>query len=72
MFDPESVLDPMIEEIQRLLVEMKNAKDLEQRRVQSEILKNVCASLGVFFDFMSDALEVDYLDEEEEDEEDFQ
>ena len=74
MFDPEDVLDPMIEEIQRLLAEMKDTRDLEQKKTQSEILKNVCTSLGVFFDFMSDALEgdmVDFLDEEEEDEEDY-
>ena len=35
---------------------VRKTKDLTQRREQSEILKNLCRSAGVFFDLMTDTM----------------
>ena len=70
MIDPDNVLDPMLAEVTRLLVEMKKTKDLEKRKLQSEIIKNLCESLGVFFDTMTNAMAenmADLLEDEDED-----
>ena len=56
MIDPGDVFDPMLAEVNRVLLEMKKTKDLGQRKMQSEIVKNLCESLGVFFDTMGSAL----------------
>lgn len=56
MQDPSDILDPIMDEATRTLKEMKNTKDLAQRKVQSATLLNLCRSAGVFFDLMSDAM----------------
>ena len=56
MHDPGDILDPTMREAKRILGEMKKTKDLAQRKEQSEILRNLCQSAGVFFDFMSDTM----------------
>ena len=69
MSEPADLLDPIIEETRRTLEEMKQTKDLAQRQVQSEIVRNLCESLGVFFDLMSPIDDDDlseFLDEEED------
>ena len=70
MIDFNDVLDPMLAEVKRVLIEMKKTKDLEQRKTQSEIVKNLCESLGVFFDTMVDAMPEDMPDFMEDDDED--
>ena len=69
MIDLDNVLDPMLAEVSRLLVEMKKTKDLEKRKLQSEIIKNLCDSLGVFFDTMTGAM-ADLLEDNYDDEDD--
>ena len=74
MIDPGDVLDPMLAEVKRVLLEMKKTKDLGQRKMQSEIVKNLCESLGVFFDTMASAMAgdiPDFLDEDDGDDEIF-
>jgi len=74
MIDPGDVFDPMLAEVNRVLLEMKKTKDLGQRKMQSEIVKNLCESLGVFFDTMGSALAgdiPDFLDEDGDDDEIF-
>lgn len=56
MNDPDNLLTPMFTEVNRLLVEMKKTKDLEKRKIQSEIVKNLCESLGVFFDTLTNTM----------------
>lgn len=59
MQEPDDILEPLLAEAKRTLVEMKKTKTLEERKTQSEILKNLCQSAGVFFDFMTDAMLAD-------------
>jgi len=59
MHDPTDILEPTLAEAKRTLQEMKKTKDLDARKLQSEILKNLCESAGVFFDLMSNAMMAD-------------
>ena len=63
---PEDILDPLIDEIKDTIKEIRNTKDLEKRKTQSETLKNLCHSVGVFFDFMNDSMFADGLPDLEE------
>lgn len=56
MLDPDDILQPTLKEAKRVLDEMRTTKDLAQRKDQSEILKNLCQSAGVFFDLMTDTM----------------
>jgi hypothetical protein len=70
MTNPADIMEPILAESKRILEEMGNTKDLEVRRTQSEIVKNLSESLGVFFDAMNGALmsgDLPDLFEEEED-----
>lgn len=70
MSEPAELLDPIVDEAQRVLAEMKGTKDLQQRLTQSEILRNLCQSLGVFFDLMSNGIDEDDFEDLLDDEED--
>ena len=59
MFNPDETLEPIMEETKRILKEMQQTKDLEERKSQSEILRNLCQSSAVFLDFISDAMLAD-------------
>ena len=65
MHDPGDILDPTMREAKRILDEMKKTKDLAQRKDQSEILRNLCQSAGVFFDFMTDTMASGFTDMED-------
>lgn len=56
MTNPADIMEPILIETKRILEEMGRTKDLEERKTQSEIIKNLCESLGVFFDAMNGAL----------------
>lgn len=64
--EPGDIIEPTLAEAARVLSEMKKTKDLDKRKTQSEILKNLCDSAGVFFGFMSDALMADALPDPED------
>ena len=53
---PDDLLHPIMTEAKRVLDEMGDTKDLAQRKNQSEILKNLCQSAGVFFELMADSM----------------
>ncbi len=68
MTDPTILMDPIVNEAKRTLNEMKKTKDLNERKIQSEIVNSLCQSMGVFFDVMSNAVHMsdvpDFLDDE--------
>jgi hypothetical protein len=39
---------------------MSKAKDLDEKEVHSRIVKNLCESLGVFFDLASEMMPLDF------------
>lgn len=71
MFDPEKIMDSLGTVIEKNIKELSKVKDLEQRKIQSEVIKNLCSSLGVFFDFIATTMDVgmmgapDFFDDEE-------
>ena len=74
MNDPTDLIDPIVGQTKRTLTEMKKTSDLGERKVQSEIVENLCKSLGVFFEVMSNAMQspdlADFFDDEDDEEED--
>ncbi len=73
MNDPIVLIDPIIEETRRALVSLKRTKDLNKRKIQSEIVYNLCRSLGVFFDLISEVMRPEnipgFFDEYQDDDE---
>lgn len=67
MSDPNEIFGPVIRETVRVLKEMAKTDSLEDRKLQSEIVNNLCQSIGMFLDLMSStAIDSDYLDYDEE------
>ena len=54
VMDPEKIMDGISEEIVTALNAMKRAKTSEERLKYSEIIKNLCESLGVFLSLIGD------------------
>jgi hypothetical protein len=47
--NPEKIMDGLLKELNLALKAMSKAKDLDEKEAQSRIVKNLCESLGVFF-----------------------
>ena len=60
--DPEEIMNGIANEILAILKVMASAKTSEEKLKYSEILKNLCESLGVFLNLIGD--EVPYDDDE--------
>ena len=56
MNDPSDILEPIVVEARRVLEDMKKTEDVNERLSQSKILKNLCQSIGIFFDMTSTAM----------------
>ncbi|HKL81877.1 MAG TPA: hypothetical protein VJ879_05115 [Desulfobacter sp.] len=54
--DPDKIIDGLTKELAAELKTMSKAKDLETKETHSRIIKNLCQSLGVFFDLMSEMM----------------
>ena len=52
--DPEKIMDGISKEIFTALKAMTKAKSPEEKLMYSEIVKNLCDSLGVFLRLISD------------------
>jgi len=52
--DPEKIMTGISKEIEVTLKAMGKAKAPEEKLTHSEIVKNLCESLGVFLNLMSD------------------
>ena len=64
--EPDKLMNGISKEILATLKAMEKAKTPEEKLIYSETVKNLCDSLGVFLDLLSDmAL---YEDEDEDDE----
>lgn len=51
------IVDDLMREAKRVVLEMSRTKDVNQRKLQSEIAHNLCQSIGVFFNFMTNAVQ---------------
>jgi len=61
--NPEKVMEGLIKELNAALKAMSNAKTIEERLTHSQIVKNLCESLGVFLDLARDMMDHDFDDE---------
>lgn len=57
--DPDKIMDALTKELNATLKAMAKAKDVNEKEVYSRVVKNLCESLGVFFDLASDMMPFD-------------
>jgi hypothetical protein len=58
--DPDKIMDGLSKELNSALKAMTKAKDVNEKEVYSRIVKNLCESLGVFFDLASEVMPFDH------------
>lgn len=61
MIDPEKIITGVSKELSAVLKEMGKAKTTEEKLMHSEIIKNLCESLGVFFNLANNT---EFMDED--------
>ena len=54
--DPDRIMDGLSKELNSALKAMAKAKDVNEKEVYSRIVKNLCESLGVFFNLASEMM----------------
>ena len=65
--DPDKLMDGLSNELNAALKAMKKAKSVEQKEAYSRIVKNLCESLGVFLNLMSEMMPFDFDDDFDDD-----
>ena len=58
--DPEKIMDSLFKELTEDLNAMAKAKTIEEKIKYSEIINNLCESLGVFLNLASDMMDMDF------------
>ncbi len=61
--DPEKIIIGLSKEITSELKAMSKSKDVNEKEIHSRIVKNLCESLGVFFDLASEVMSFDVDDD---------
>ncbi len=61
--DPEKITIGLSKEITSELKAMSKSKDVNEKEIHSRIVKNLCESLGVFFDLASEVMSFDVDDD---------
>ncbi len=54
--DPEKIIIGLSKELTSELKAMSKTKDINEKEVHSRIVKNLCESLGVFFDLANEMM----------------
>lgn len=54
--DPDKIITGLTKELSAELKTMSKTKDIDAKEAHSRIIKNLCQSLGVFFDLMSEMM----------------
>ncbi|MGA1840722.1 MAG: hypothetical protein ACMUIU_08870 [bacterium] len=57
--DPEKIMDSLFKELTEDLKAMSKANTLEEKIKYSQIVSNLCDSLGVFLNLASDLMDMD-------------
>lgn len=57
--DPEKIMDGLAKELSAALKAMAKAKTVEEKLAYSQIVKNLCDSLGVFLGLASEMMGFD-------------
>jgi hypothetical protein len=61
--DPEKIMDGLSKELNSALKAMAKAKNINEKEAYSRIVKNLCESLGVFFNLASEMMPLDSDDD---------
>jgi hypothetical protein len=61
--DPDRIMDGLSKELNSALKAMAKAKNVSEKEVYSRIVKNLCESLGVFFNLASEMMSFDSDDD---------
>jgi len=64
--DPENIMDSLSKELHNALKSMSKVKQAQEKEVYSRIVKNLCASLGVFFNLANEMMPFDDDPEKED------
>ena len=62
--DPEKIMKDISKELSTALKAMAKSKTIEEKLQHSQIVKNLCESLGVFLGVISDMAPYDFDDED--------
>jgi CMP-2-keto-3-deoxyoctulosonic acid synthetase len=62
--EPDKIMDGLSKELMTALKDMAKTKNLDEKIKCSQVVKNLCDSLGVFLDFAGSMMPYD--DEEED------
>jgi len=71
MMDPEQLMNALGSELKTSIRDMAGEKDLDRRVKQSEIVKNLSESMGVFLRLISDVMSADFDGFEEDYDDDY-
>jgi len=58
--DPEKIMDGVSKELVTNLKLMAKTNNINEKEVYSRIVKNLCESLGVFFDLANEMMPLDF------------
>ncbi|MFO8090572.1 MAG: hypothetical protein R6U13_12085 [Desulfatiglandaceae bacterium] len=61
--DPEKIVDGVSKELVSNLKLMAKTNNINEKEIYSRIVKNLCESLGVFFDLADDMMPLDFDEE---------
>lgn len=61
--DPEKIMDVLLKELNLALKAMAKAKNVNEKEAHSRIVKNLCDSLGVFFNLAEGMMSFDSDDD---------
>jgi RNA:NAD 2'-phosphotransferase (TPT1/KptA family) len=67
LMEPDKLIDDLSKELSSVLKAMSKAKDVNEKEGYSRIVKNLCESLGVFFNLASEMMSLDSDDDLEDD-----
>lgn len=61
--DPEKIINSLSQELESAFKAMAKAKTVEEKLQHSQIVRNLCESLGVFFNLATEMMPEDFDDE---------
>ncbi|MFZ5759461.1 MAG: hypothetical protein ACOY32_07520 [Thermodesulfobacteriota bacterium] len=61
--DPEKIMNSLSQELESAFKAMAKAKTVEEKLQHSQIVRNLCESLGVFFNLATEMMPEDFDDE---------
>ena len=65
--DPDIIIEGLSKELNIAMKAMSKAKNVNEKEAYSRIIRNLCDSLGVFLNLVSDMMPFDYDEDMEED-----